>query len=600
MCGITGFLDFKKNTDLEKLVNASKAIKHRGNDDSGLFFEENMAYNLGVANQRLAIIDLSEKGHQPMISPCGNYIIVFNGTIYNYKNLRETLQKLGVSFTTDCDTEVLLNAYIVWKNKLFDYLDGIYSFCIIDKKSSKLLLARDKIGVKPLFYYFKNGLFCFGSEIKAINKYISEKLIDKKSLANYLKFGYFIGNQTIFENILKLKPGEKIELAISSKSLETSKFWKIPKETKTNNNKDISENTHKLLKESILSRTVSDVPIGVLLSGGYDSTLTTAIIKKNSNEELKTFTVGFEDDHLDESKDAKKIADYLQTKHYSVILTNREAIETIKNLGHIYDEPMGDSGAIALYHACKLASTHVKVLLSSEGGDELFAGYSSYQFSLKWNKLFALLPKTKLLDKLHPKFSNLMQINDLTSFFINYNSFFNDDEVYALTGEIIDFKPIKNTKDQLNQLLDFDLVNYLPEDLLMKADRTNMFWGIENRDPFLGVELIEYASQISQNNKIQNGQLKSILKEITHQYIPKNLMERPKKGFSIPLEKWLRKDLKEFVYNQLYNSNIHNLLDIKQINQTVDNFYNGKKGYTRKIWILLSLKLWADVHLVDL
>jgi asparagine synthase (glutamine-hydrolysing) len=599
MCGITGFVDFKRKIELEKLVNASKSIKHRGNDDSGYFFEQKTTYNLGVANQRLAIIDLSEKGHQPMISPCGNYILVFNGTIYNYRNLRNNLQKLGVSFLTNCDTEVLLNAYIVWKNELFDHLDGIYSFCIIDKRSSKLLLARDKMGVKPLFYYFENGLFCFGSEIRAINQYLSKKIVNKKSLANYLKFGYFVENQTIFENIFKLKPGEKLELDIHSQTLEKEKFWTIPQQTKKYPHTEIIENTHNLLKKSILSRTVSDVPIGVLLSGGYDSALTAAIIKKNNEKEFKTFTVGFEDKNLDESIDAKKISEYLKTEHFSVTLTNNEAVESIKDLGQIYDEPMGDSGAIALFHACKLAGEHVKVLLSSEGGDELFAGYNSYQFTLKWNKLFSFIPKTNLLNIIHPKFSNLTQINDLTSFFNNYNSFFSDDEILLLMDRISDFSPAMSNKDPLNQLLDFDLQNYLPEDLLMKADRTNMYWGIENRDPFLGIELVEYASEISQNSKLNNRQLKSILKEITHQYIPENLMDRPKKGFSIPLEKWLRNDLKEFVYDLLYNSNIHNLLDIKQINQIIDNFYNGKKGYTRKIWILLSLKLWADVHMKD-
>lgn len=599
MCGITGFLDFKKITEKENLIRASNAIKHRGPDDYGHFFEENESFNLGVANQRLAIIDLSEKGHQPRISSCGNYILVFNGTIYNYKTLRNKLQKLGFTFTTNCDTEVLLNAYIAYKKDVFNHLDGTYSFCIIDKKLFKILIARDKIGVKPLFFHYKNGLFCFGSEIKAVNSYLHKKLVSKKALAIFLKLGYFLGEDTIFEDIFKLKPGHLLEFDIANPKFEVVKYWELPSFTISDDHDKIVNRSHQLLKQSVISRTVADTDIGILLSGGYDSALTTAIIKKHSKTEIKTFTIGFEDEKLDESKDAKKIADYLQTNHFSKILTGKEAINIIKNLGHIYDEPMGDSGAVALYEACKLASEHVKVLLSSEGGDELFGGYKSYKSTIKWSKFFKGIPKTFLLDGLHPKFSNLFENKTELDFFINYNSFFNDKEIYDLIEQYPELQYLPNNKDTLNQLLDFDLQNYLPEDLLMKADRTNMYWGIENRDPFLGIELVEYLSKTPQKNKFKNDKLKSILIEISNQYIPKELMERPKKGFSIPLEKWLKNDLKEFIYDKLYNSNVHGLIKVKYVNEILNKFYAGKKGYSRKLWILLSLQMWADVHLVD-
>lgn len=600
MCGITGFVDFNKKTNLKVLEEASLKLAHRGTDGNGTFFEELPHYNLGLASRRLAIIDISDKGLQPFISDCQNFLLVFNGTIYNFKELSFELKQLGYKFYSNSDTEVLLACYIKWGTSFFKKINGIYAFCIYDKTKNILALARDNIGVKPLYYSYNQDLFSFASEINGIKPYSKNREINKKSLAYFLKNGYFPKNASIYQNINKVKPGEFLEINLDSKKLETKNFWKLPvveNVVKQFNEQDTINECHKLLKQSILSRTVADTEIGVLLSGGIDSSITAAIVQQNSNKAINTFTIGFEDKEIDESANARRIAQHLKTNHHEHILTKHEAIKTIKDIGKIYDEPMGDSGAIALFAATKLASEQVKVLLSSEGGDELFAGYNSYSFCLKWFPKFKLLPKLHIFNFIHPKVESLLASKSILEFYTNINAYFTDEEVNALLKSDELEKVKQNASDNLNILLSYDLENYLPEDLLMKADRTFMFWGIENRDALLNISLVSYASNISEKLKLKHKDKKHILKEIAYQYLPKKLLNQPKKGFSIPIESWLKTDLKDFVITELKDSSIYNLVDKEEVNKTLKKFLKNKRGYYRKIWILLSLKLWANEHL---
>lgn len=602
MCGINGFIDFNKQLNADNLNHDSAHLVHRGIDDSGFYFNRQKAYHVGLASRRLSIIDTSENGHQPMISECKNFIIVFNGTIYNFKELKSQLQNLGHHFNTECDTEVLLHSYMHWPDDFLNRINGIFAFCIIDYKLQKAIIARDKLGVKPLFYLYQDNTLCFASEIKALSNRIKKKEINQSALHLFLKFGYFPNELSIFDGIYKLKPGEISQLNFEDRKLEKKKYWAIPKDITLKNPKDLPEiiqHTHQLLEKSILSRMIADVPVGVLLSGGYDSATTAAILQRNQvTSPIQTFSIGFEDDQFNEAKEAKKIAQYLGTEHQEHYLTKAEAFETIKNLGKIYDEPMGDSGAIALLSAANFASKKVKVLLSSEGGDELFAGYGHYLSTLKNYYIAKFIPDVKQSKYVHPKLPSLLKSQSLKSFYENSVAFFSDTEIDKLNSSKADTLPLSSTKDALNQLLDFDLQYYLPEDLLMKADRSMMFCGIENRDPFLDVGLVSYLSTIHGDFKVHQNQNKYILKQITHKYIPKELLERPKKGFSIPIEKWLKEDLKEFVeINLMKPSILYRWFNQHEIKRIVVNFFKGKRGYYRKIWILLALKLWADEHL---
>jgi asparagine synthase (glutamine-hydrolysing) len=602
MCGITGFVDFGKETGANALKNASSYLKHRGPDDEGNFHQSNENYEVGLASRRLAIIDPSQNGHQPMLSVCKNYILIFNGTIYNYKDLREELIGLKHNFRSTSDTEVLLVAYIQWGKDFLTRINGAFAFCIYDKAKNKLIIARDNVGVKPLFYSFQSNFFSFGSELSSLKGYKTDLAISKKSLAFFLKHGYFPNHSSIYKNIKKIVPGEILELDLNTKELSKDQFWEVSEQNnlgKSINETEIIKNSHRLLKNSILSRTIADTKIGVLLSGGFDSATTAAIVQKNSTTPIDTFTIGFEDSNIDESANAKKIAEHLGTNHHEHILKKKEALDTIKNLGKIYDEPMGDSGAIALFAAVKFASKKVKVLLSSEGGDELFAGYSSYTFSKKWFSLVREIPEISLFKLIHPKIPSLLSSKSILGFYNNVNAYFTDDEIcrFISPPQTLDLERATNG-DNLSKLLYYDLQNYLPEDLLMKADRTCMYWGVENRDAMLDNKLVSYVHQIPEALKLKNNTKKYILKEIAYQYIPKQLLSQPKKGFSIPIEDWLKADLRDFVISELKDSSIYNLVNKDQVNFTLNNFLKNKKGYYRKIWILLSLKLWANEHLV--
>lgn len=598
MCGITGFIDYKNHIQEAQLNNASFLLKHRGGNGQGFFIQRNENFTIGLAHQRLAIIDISIQSNQPISSKCGNYFLVFNGIIYNHKELKEQLLKKKYEFHSNSDTEVLLNAFIEWEEECFKKLEGIFAIAIYNKKKQQILFIRDRVGAKPLFYYFSQNMICFSSEIKALKAYNLNLCINKESLNNFLKFGYFPTSESIYKNILKVKPAHILKIDLKEKSTEQTPYWQLPTTSFSKNNiEDIIYHTKLLLKKSVISRTISDVPIGVLLSGGYDSATVAAILQNASNKKTRTYTIGFEDDNFNEAKEAKRIADYLGTDHNEYFLTSKEAINFIKNIGKIYDEPMGDSGAIALCMAASVANNDVKVLLSAEGGDELFGGYNSYYTAISWYKFFKKIPKFNLKNIIPHKFNSLILSRSLLEFHQNITCYFYDEEIKNLTGKKNSPITLNCFKDDLNTLLDFDLQHYLPEDLLMKSDRTMMYFGIENREPFLDHQLIEYLSQIPSPYKYYNKEPKYILKQITHSYIPEALMRRPKKGFSIPLESWLKNDLKNFVKDNLYNNDIKGLVNKEETNKILNSFFNNKKGYYRKIWILLSLKLWSDVHL---
>jgi asparagine synthase (glutamine-hydrolysing) len=610
MCGITGFIDYQKSISEKDLLNASTALRHRGGDGNGHVFEQHANYSIGLANERLAIIDTSTNGKQPFTSSCGNYTITFNGTIYNYQDLRQSLIKYGIIFNTLSDTEVLLECYKKWGFDLFDKIDGVFAFAILDRKQKQLFLARDTMGVKPLYYFKTESSFIFSSEIKSLLQYPTiKKSIDKGSLQEYLRHGYFLGHETLFEGIKNFKRKNAVIIDLNSgNSLERefsntdNQLIDIP-----NDENKILSCIEELITDSILKRNIADVNVGVLLSGGYDSATVTAILQKNHAKKLKTFTLGFKGKKFDEAPHARQIASYLNTNHQEYYIDNKGATEILESLPDIFDEPMGDSGAIPLAFIAKQVSKEkIKVLLGAEGGDELFAGYTNYKKAIWLYERAKRIPnflKPVLTNVSRSKKNKLEEIFNSASALGSYEAltaFFSKKELSSMLNQ--DFNEdtlFKEKGDTLKSLLNYDLNNYLPNDLLLKSDRISMHYGIDNRDALLKTDLVNFMQQLDDKWFLKNDQLKYLLKKITHQYIPQKLLDRPKKGFSIPIEDWMGTIYKPYIEEYLSPTQLykHQLFNIIEVFKLKNRFYTHRKGSdARKLWLLLQFQMWYNKY----
>lgn len=615
MCGITGFIDHNHILNEQDLKNASLTLLHRGGNGNGLIFDQKEHYTLGIANERLATIDLSAKGQQPLTSTCGNYSITFNGTIYNYLELRESLIKYGIIFSTLTDTEVILESYKKWGNSAFERLDGSFAFVILDRKLNKLIVARDEIGAKPLYYYKKKGFYAFASEIRALFAYaVIKKNINKNALNTYFRYGYFKDEETIYEDIFRFKKGYLTILDIhSGNSYDTpiiqTRFQQpiavVTKETE----EQILDKIEELLTESILKRNVADVPIGVLLSGGYDSATIAAILQKNQTKRIKTFTIGFEGEKADEAPQARKIAEHLKTNHQEFQLKKETACTILKKLPDIFEEPIGNSGAIPLLFISEKVNKEIKVLLNAEGGDELFGGYRTYAKALKFDsfdqrKLPRLLKAIVMgtLKKSSSKTKAIIEAEGLLNKYLEINACFTEPQLSKLlqTTSPNPVKPnheVQNIKD----LLIYDLHNYLPNDLLYKSDKCFMSFGVDNRDALLKTELVNYLKTLDSEWFIRDGQQKYLLKKITNKYVPAHLMDKPKKGFVIPLAIWLKTTFKPLVdtYLSPEKLNAHQLLNVDEVLKIKANFKRNASDYNaQKIWLLLQFQMWHERWMV--
>jgi asparagine synthase (glutamine-hydrolysing) len=608
MCGITGFIDYRKSISEEDLLNASAALRHRGGSGNGHIYETHERYNLGLANERLAIIDPSASGAQPFTSVCGNYSITFNGTIYNYLELRATLIKYGVTFKTLTDTEILLECYKKWGHLLFDKIDGSFAFAILDRKQRQLFLARDTMGVKPLYYYKSKDFFAFASELRGILCYPTEKKTNLNALAGYLRQGYFFGSDTIYENIYNFKKQHYFIIDLNSGNYLENKFDnEAPENAHLATEKDILTNLNELITDSILKRNVADVNVGVLLSGGYDSAMVAAILQKNQARRVRTFTLGFSNKKINEATAAKAIANYLKTNHKEYYINNLGATATLEKLPHIFDEPLGDSSAIPLaFLTEQIANEDVKVILGAEGGDELFAGYTNYKKAIWLHNNALLMPNLvkKIMvglakrrkDKLH----EILFAKNLLGTYEVLTSIFTNNEISLLLNEEV--KPLitdQASGQNVKSLLDFDLNNYLPNDLLLKSDRIAMYYGIDNRDALLKPQLVDTIKRIDAKLFLQKGELKYLLKTIAHQYIPEKLMNRPKKGFNIPIIDWMSTIFKPYIEEYLSPQQLdkHRLFNIIEVYKIKNRFYmNPNKNDAKKLWLLLQFQMWYTTH----
>ncbi|RZK55900.1 MAG: asparagine synthase (glutamine-hydrolyzing) [Pedobacter sp.] len=608
MSGITGFIDHNHKISEADLAKSSASLKHRGGNGEGLIFDQKDHYTLGIANQRLATVDLSEKASQPLTSNCGNYSITLDGTIYNYLELRESLIKYGVIFSTLSDTEVILEGYKRWGYKCFEMLDGSFALAIIDRKLNQLLIAKDEIGAKPIYYYKEKGFYAFGSEIRALISYPTiKKEINKKAIHTFFRYGYFIGEETIYKDIYKFKKGTLTTLDLHSGNSYDGQLTRkqlIPSIDENNyTEKQILENVEDLLTESILKRNVADVSVGVLLSGGFDSATVAAILQKNQTKRIKTFTVSYKNEKLDEALQSRKVAEHLKTNHKEFFLDKVDAFNMTKNLPNVFDEPIGDSSAIALLFIADKVKGEVKILLGSEGGDELFGGYRTYAKTIKINSLltgnFPKLLKTALIRfllKTQPKLKEVLAGDGLLDKYLAINACYSLKQITKLLKEEVDIPNKTRAKAQdIKDLLIHDLHNYLPNNIFLKNDKCFSHFGIDNRDALLKKELISYLASLNSKWFIKDGEQKYLLKKITAKYIPSNFMSSPKKGFVIPLAKWLRTILKPLVEEYISEEklNQHQLFDVKEALRIKSSFYAQSNAYNaQRLWLLLQFQMW--------
>jgi asparagine synthase (glutamine-hydrolysing) len=628
MCGIAGFIDFKNNSSSDILKEMANSLSHRGVDGEGENFFQLSNSQIGLAHRRLSILDLSTAGKQPMQH---QYLyITFNGEIYNYIEIKNELIALNHSFNANSDTEVILHAYEHWGSKCIDKFIGMFAFVIYDSKNEEVFCARDRAGIKPFFYYWCGGLFLFASELKAFHKHFYfKKEISINAVAAYMQFGNVPAPHCIFSHCQKLTAGHYLKLNIKNSKITIKKYWNVydaynmPKLTMSFD--DAKLETEKILLSAFNYRMISDVPVGVFLSGGYDSACVTALLQKNSNEKLKTFTISVPDIGLNEAPYAKQVSQHLGTDHFEFECSQAEALNLIDSLSYYYDEPFGDSSAIPTMLVCKMAKKQVIVALSADGGDEIFAGYNRYDYLVKYGKRLAQLPpavrnaSSYLMniikaDKIpilkngynfynrYEKLKGLLKDPSNENMMLNLSQQFTKMEIDALFKSEIKPLPTAYASNELKKeyysplayMMAIDYQTYLSDDILQKVDRASMSFGLEGREPFLDHRVIEWGARLPDHYKYNKGIKKYILKEIVHQYIPKKIMERPKMGFAIPIEKWLLNELKPKINEYLNEKDIisQGIFEFDYIKKMKEDFFNGKKEYALKIWYLFMFQMW--------
>jgi asparagine synthase (glutamine-hydrolysing) len=638
VCGIVGFCGKDKFTDEATLLSMRDTLAHRGPDDSGLYIDTE--HNVGLGHTRLSIIDLSSLGHQPMSNDSGTIWITYNGEVYNFKEIREELEKKGYTFRSNTDTEVLVKAYEEWGIECVHKFIGMFAIAIWDRNAKKLYLVRDRVGVKPLYYYFKNGLLLFASELKALMKHPGyRKEIDLSILPHYLRFGFIQSPYTIFQDTFKLKPGHY--LCLYKNKLEEKKYWDIVDfynaDPIEGTEDEITLELENLLRNSFKYRLISDVPVGVFLSGGLDSSIVTALLQHNIGSKLKTFTIGFEESSLNEAYWSKSIADYLGTDHTEYYLSVDEAAKIIYKIPEIYDEPFGDHSAIPTYLVSQLARKDVTVALSADGGDELFCGYSRYKAYVRLYEGFLRLPKfltnsvvksmTRLdpsrVDEFYRTFRAVMpEVKEIKDKYIKWRdmliesnngnliemykcnlSKWTPEELdsivdhkynYAYDAAYVETIESMTNSELLNKVMALDFKTYLPDDILTKVDRATMSVGLEGREPFLDHRLLEFVARIPLKLKYHQGTSKYILRKVLDKYVPRELVERPKQGFVAPLSRWLKGELCQLVKEYLNEDRLRNegIFNPEAVSSYVKDFYNGVSINVNKIWFLLIFQMW--------
>lgn len=637
MCGICGFIS-KENYDEGILKTMNDKLNHRGPNDEGLFFEiNNKNYCIGLAHKRLSIMDLSPLGHQPMFSDNGEIVVVFNGEIYNFEEIKSELEKKNYVFKSHSDTEVVVKSYEEWGIDSIKKFNGMFSISIYDKKKDEFYLVRDRMGVKPLYYFYNNKEIVFSSELKSlmINEKIPKK-IDLHGLSLFLYHGYITSPFTIFDNIHKLEPGHYIRF--KDDKIYKNKYWDVDSifinsEVIKEDKNEIILELEKVLKKTVESRMLSDVPLGAFLSGGVDSSLIVSVMQSISKEPIKTFTIGFKEEKYNEAIYAKEIAKYLGTEHTELYLSISDCKKYIEEIPKYFDEPFADSSQIPTMMVCELAKKDVTVVMSGDGGDELFCGYERYETN---NDMKKYLNLTKVLNKvpflkrgikslnLNSKWTQIFEMtsegNIINSGYLNFINNFKIVKNYECIPEdrYVKLTNSRETLQEKNMIL--DMKTYLPDDIMAKVDRASMRVSLEARAPLVDDHLfVEFSAKVPHNMKYNSGEKKYLLKQLLYRYIPKNLVDRPKKGFSIPIIEWLHSDLHFLIEDNLNErfikeQSIFRWEEIEKLIKKFDKSNVGKKSKSnfinkyrlnkdglieRTIWHLIVFQLWYKEYLLE-
>jgi asparagine synthase (glutamine-hydrolysing) len=616
MCGFNGVITKNKIENIDYLINAKKFIDRRGPDAFGFtnFFLNDNYFHLQHA--RLSIIDLNTASNQPFEKE--GYTLVYNGEIYNYNDIKYELKQFNVEFITESDTEVIIEAFKKWGISCVNKFIGMFSFALLDKKDNQLYLCRDRAGVKPLYYTVSKKEIIFSSDLYAL-KYLSNDnlTLNISSISNYFRFGYTTGYSTYLNNVEKVKPGTYIVFNLKNFNFDEKFFWKPIQyfdQIVERDEKDLILELEEILESSVGYRMVSDVPVGIFLSGGYDSSLVAAILKKKLNYDICCFTIGFEDEKYDESKYAIDVSNHLGVKHHVNICTVDDVKNLLVDLVEAYDEPFGDSSAIPTMLVSSYASKHVKVVLSADGGDEIFGGYSKYINTFKYyNRLHNTPIFLRQFANIFPESFIKFMINSFTNNKINLhhalklkNIIKSDSllEMMIKLGENPNVNLLNYDYDNLtgisigdlNSMLLYDYQNYLESDILKKIDRATMFYSIEGREPLLDHRLFEFMARIPESYKIKNNISKYIFKKVVHKYLPESIMSRPKMGFGIPINKMIHSDhiLKEYFFDIISDNEIKKCEFLNYDEFTsLKNMYlkNHDNGFI-SLWYLFNFLRW--------
>ena len=647
MCGIAGFIDFSNSLGADELTTLAQcmadAVAHRGPDDRQAWADAAAGVALGF--RRLSILDLSPAGRQPMASASGRYVMVYNGEVYNFAELRRELEAAGASFRGHSDTEIMLAAVERWGvPAAVRRFNGMFAFALWDRQDRRLYLGRDRLGIKPLYYGWAGRVFVFGSELKCLRAHPAfHPQIDRDVLALYLRHNYIPAPYAIYQGVHKLLPGTLLELEVDAGREEAvpQSYWSA-KEMAERGVADPFEGDEAqavaalddLLRQSVRQRMIADVPLGAFLSGGVDSSTIVALMQAQSSRPVETFTIGFAEDDYNEARYAREVARHLGTAHTELLVSPAEALAVIPRLPALYDEPFADASQVPTFLVAQLARRHVTVSLSGDGGDELFGGYNRYFWTRRiwkrvgwmptagrrllagglrtlsperWQALLKtlgpLLPASARQPLLADKVQKLAEALDVAKqqeMYLKLISQWKRPErvvpgAHEPSTPITDRRAGPNLPDFTQEMMYLDLITYLPDDILVKVDRASMGVSLEARVPFLDDHrLVEFAWRLPLEMKLRNGQGKWILRQVLYQYVPPELIERPKMGFAIPLDQWLRAPLREWAESLLDERRLRQegYFDPRPVRQKWQEHLEGKRNWQYDLWDILMFQAW--------
>ena len=634
MCGICGVVAPQRTAQVitHQVQRMADSLTHRGPDDVGVrVFEP----GVGLGHRRLSIFDLSAAGHQPMLQKDGPWAVVYNGEIYNFRELRSELAARSYVFESDGDTEVLLAALDVWGvEKTLAKLIGMFAFAAWNRTTNELILARDRLGQKPLYYGIVDGALVFGSELRVFRALGKPPSVDLDACAMMLRYNCIPAPHSALLGIKKLLPGSYLEYPAGEQNLgQPIKYWnsiEAQAVLSTSSEEGISNQLCAILEDAVRIRMASDVPLGAFLSGGIDSTLIVSLMQKNSSQRVRTFTIGYQDAAFNEASQAKAVAKHLGTDHTELYLTEADGLQLVPELGKIYDEPFGDSSQIPTLLLSQLTRQHVTVALSGDGGDEFFAGYNRHVWLPKIYRILRKVPlslrafvartlrveglrstlrhlssqgylKVRLVDDKLDKLSSML---DAKSFQAMYRQLLSDwknprsviprarhDAVDEFAGLAPEFTPLET-------ICAADARMYLPDDIMVKVDRASMAHSLEARAPFLDHRLVEFSKTIPPNLKIDSNTGKSILRKLLLRHVPQSLFDRPKMGFAVPISDWLRGDLKDWAGDLLHTKWVRDeaLMDAAPVHRAFQEHQSGQRERHHELWNVLMLISWLEAN----